>query len=88
VQAGRSQSDVKSAQQRALKAALRSMFELNDAAGSASVDLYFGPKALAGNKDRWIKTVRGRGWIAYIRIQGPEQAAFDGSWKPGDVIAT
>jgi hypothetical protein len=68
------------------KAALRSMFELKDAAISASVDLYFGPKAPAGNEGRWIKTVPGRGWFAYIRIYGPEQAAFDGDWKPGDFV--
>jgi hypothetical protein len=24
------------------------------------------------------------GWFAYIRIYGPEQAAFDASWRPGD----
>jgi hypothetical protein len=66
------------------KAALRSMFELRDEAGAAPVDLYFGPTAPAGHEGRWIKTVAGRGWFAYIRIYGPEHAAFDGSWKPGD----
>jgi hypothetical protein len=29
-------------------------------------------------------TASGHGWFAYIRIYGPEKAAFDGSWKPGD----
>jgi hypothetical protein len=24
--------------------------------------------------------------VAYIRIYGPEQAAFDKSWKPGDFV--
>jgi hypothetical protein len=66
------------------KAALRSMFELKDVSTSEPTDLYFGPKAPAGKEGRWIKTVPGRGWFAYIRIYGPEQAAFDGSWKPGD----
>jgi len=32
----------------------------------------------------WIKTIPGKGWFTYFRIYGPEQAAFDGSWKPGD----
>jgi hypothetical protein len=68
------------------KAALRSMFELRDATGSAPVDLYFGPDAPKGNEARWIKTESGKGWFAYIRIYGPEQAAFDRSWKPGDFI--
>jgi hypothetical protein len=66
------------------KAALRPLFELKDAASSPSLNLYFGPSAPAGQEGRWIKTVPGRGWFAYIRIYGPEEAAFDKSWKPGD----
>jgi hypothetical protein len=66
-------------------AALRSMFELKSLVGTSSpVDLYFGPKAPAGKEGQWIKTIPGKGWFVYIRIYGPEQAAFDGSWKPGD----
>jgi hypothetical protein len=60
------------------------MFELKDAVGGSSVDLYFGPATPNGHEQRWIKTVPARGWFAYIRIYGPEQAAFDKSWKPGD----
>jgi hypothetical protein len=26
-----------------------------------------------------------KGWFAYFRVYGPEQAAFDGSWKPADL---
>ena len=66
------------------KAALRSMFELKDLASASSVDLYFGPTVPGGHAQRCIKTVPTRGWFAYIRIYGPEQAAFDKSWKPGD----
>jgi hypothetical protein len=66
------------------KAALRSLFELKDAASAPSVDLYFGPSAPIGQEMRWIKTAPGKGWFAYMRIYGPEQAAFDKSWKPGD----
>ncbi|WDZ75041.1 DUF1254 domain-containing protein [Ensifer adhaerens] len=66
------------------KAALRSLFELKDVKGSDPVDLYFGPRAPEGQEGRWIKTVPGRGWFAYIRIYGPEGPAFDGSWKPAD----
>lgn len=65
------------------KAALRSLFELKDQKGSM-VELYFGPSAPAGHEGRWIKTAPGRSWFSYFRIYGPEQAAFDGSWKPGD----
>jgi hypothetical protein len=69
------------------KAALRSLFELKDVAtsGAPSATLSFAPALPAGaDPNRWIKTVPGRGWFAYIRIYGPEAAAFDGSWKPGD----
>ncbi len=65
-------------------AALRSMFELKDLAKESSVDLYFGPKAPAGKEKQWIKTIPGKGWFVYIRVYGPDQPAFDGSWKPGD----
>ena len=68
------------------KAALRSMFELRDVSRTEPTELYFGPTAPAGQEGRWIKTVPGRGWFTYIRIYGPEQAAFDGTWKPGDIV--
>jgi len=66
------------------KAALRSLSELKELGSSGSAELHFGPTAPAGQQARWIKTTAGRGWFAYIRIYGPEAAAFDGSWKPGD----
>jgi len=65
-------------------AALRSMYELKEQAAEKSVDLYFAPKAVIGKERRWIKTLPGKGWFVYFRIYGPEQSAFDGSWKPGD----
>jgi len=64
------------------RAALRSLFELKQVSGS-SVDLHFGPTAPKGESP-WIKTVPGKGWFVYFRLYGPEPAAFDGSWKPGD----
>ena len=66
------------------KAALRSLFELKDKAGENSVDLYFGPNAPTGRENQWIKTIPGKGRFTYFRIYGPEAAAFDKSWKPGD----
>lgn len=65
-------------------AALRSLFELKDKLAGDSVDLYFGPKAPKGKEQQWIKTLPGKGWFVYFRIYGPEEGAFDGSWKPGD----
>src|SRR4051794_14675487 len=42
--------------------------------------------APAGHEGEWIKTIPGKGWFVYFRIYGPEQAAFDGSWKPDDFV--
>jgi hypothetical protein len=66
------------------KAALRSMFELKNTGDAKSVDLFFGPKAPAGREDRLIQTNPGKGWFAYFRIYGPQEPAFNGTWKPGD----
>jgi hypothetical protein len=66
------------------KAALRSLFELKDKSAADSVDLYFGPTAPAGMQNQWIKTIPGKGWFVYLRVYGPEQAAFNGTWRPGD----
>ena len=76
-------SEVQAAQD---KAALRSLFELKDVSRTAPTELWFGPTAPPGKEDRWIQTLPGRGWFAYFRIYGPEAAAFDGSWKPGDFV--
>lgn len=69
------------------KAALRSLFELHDIPDSGAVELVCGPEPPAWARDRWLKTLPDRGWFAYIPIYGPEQPAFDGSWKPGDFAA-
>jgi hypothetical protein len=65
------------------KAALRSLFELQDLS-AGSVDLHFGPDAPKGQEGRWIKTLPEKGWFACFRIYGPQKAACDGSWRPGD----
>jgi hypothetical protein len=69
------------------KAALRSLFEDVAPDCADSVDLYFGPTKPDGAGDRWIQTAPGRGWFCYFRIYGPQAAAFDGSWRPGDFTA-
>jgi hypothetical protein len=74
-------SEVQTAQD---KAALRSLYEKFTPGADGSVDLYFGPRAPNGKEGQWIQTNPGRGWFAYFRIYGPKEAAFNGSWKPGD----
>lgn len=66
------------------KAALRSLFELKDADPTQPVELFFAPEPPQDQQDRWIQTIPGTGWFVYFRIYGPEAAAFDGSWKPGE----
>ena len=65
------------------RAALRSQYELAGLRGD-SVDLYFGPLPPDGQAERWVQTLPDRGWFCYFRIYGPEPAAFDGTWRPGD----
>jgi hypothetical protein len=67
------------------KAALRSLFELKNVSTSQPTELYFGPTAPQGHENQWVKTIPNKGWFVYFRVYGPEQAAFDGSWKPGDL---
>jgi hypothetical protein len=68
------------------KAALRSLFELTDLTGGATT-LLFGPTPPGGHETHWIQTIPGKGWFVYFRIYGPQRAAFDGSWRPGDFEA-
>ncbi|WPU64835.1 DUF1254 domain-containing protein [Peredibacter starrii] len=65
-------------------AALRSLVELKNSPTMGTVDVYFGPKQIAGKEGKWIKTIPGKGWFAYFRIYGPGDAAFKGTWRPGD----
>ncbi|MDM9619215.1 DUF1214 domain-containing protein [Rhizobium sp. S96] len=50
-----------------------------------TIDLYIGPKAPAGKEANWLPTAPTRGFFAILRLYGPEQAAIDYSWKPGDL---
>lgn len=50
-----------------------------------SVDIWFGPAASAGHESNWVQTVPGKGWNTLLRINGPLQAWFDKTWKPGEI---
>lgn len=50
-----------------------------------SVDLYFGPKAPAGNESNWIPTDSRRGFELMFRAYGPTKAFFDKQWRLPDV---
>jgi hypothetical protein len=48
----------------------------------AFVDLQSGPQVPQKDVSNWVETVPNRGWFAYFRLYGPEQAFFDHSWSP------
>jgi len=50
-----------------------------------SVDLYFGPKALAGKEANWLQTVKGKGWFCLLRLYSPTEPWFDKTWRPGEI---
>jgi hypothetical protein len=57
-------------------------------AEDGSTTLTLGPKPPPDGKGNWLATVPGRGFFAILRLYAPEQAALDGSWKPGDIERT
>lgn len=50
-----------------------------------SIDVWFGPTAPAGKESNWVQTIPGKSWFMILRLYGPLQPWFDGSWKPGDI---
>jgi hypothetical protein len=50
-----------------------------------SVNVYFGPKAPAGEESNWIQTIPGKGWFMILRLYGPLEPWFDKTWRPGEI---
>ena len=50
-----------------------------------SYDVYFGPKAPAGQKNNWIQTNPGEGWNTIFRLYGPLNPWFDKTWRPSEI---
>ena len=50
-----------------------------------SVDVYFGPKAPAGEAKNWVQTIPGKSWNILLRLYGPLQPFFDKTWRPGEI---
>jgi len=50
-----------------------------------SVDVYFGPKAPAGEEHNWIQTIPGKGWFMILRLYGPLEPWFNQTWRPGEI---
>ena len=49
-----------------------------------SIDLYFGPEPPHGDDRNWIRTLPDQGWQILLRLYGPLETFFDGTWKPDD----
>ena len=67
------------------RGAVRLMFEKPEANADGSFDINFGPNAPAGKEDQWVKTIPGKGWFTYVRMYGPEEPLFDGTYKLPDI---
>ena len=50
-----------------------------------SYDVYFGPKAPAGQENNWIQTNPGQGWSTIFRLYGPLNPWFDKTWRPSEI---
>ena len=50
-----------------------------------SVDIYFGPKAPAGQEANWVYTAPGRAWFAGFRLYDPDKQFFDKAWMLADL---
>jgi hypothetical protein len=68
------------------KAAVRSLFEKPQPNPDGSIDIYFGPTSPVGNENQWVKTIPGKDWFVYFRIYGPEEPAFNKTWKLNNIV--
>jgi hypothetical protein len=67
--------------------AARSSYDKLKTNADGSIDLYFGPKAPAGQESNWTETVPGKGFYPMFRFYTPKEGVFDGTWKLPDVEA-
>jgi hypothetical protein len=50
-----------------------------------TIDIYFGPKAPAGQEANWVPTTPNNNYWLYFRFYGPEPAVFTKSWQLPDL---
>jgi hypothetical protein len=50
-----------------------------------SIDVIFGPKALAGQDTNWVPTDPQKEFEVIFRLYGPTKALFDKTWKLPDI---
>ncbi|NNC12500.1 DUF1254 domain-containing protein [Planctomonas sp. JC2975] len=47
--------------------------------------IWFGPAAPEGKESNWIPTLAGKAWFPMVRLYGPLEPWFDGSWRLPDI---
>jgi hypothetical protein len=67
------------------RGAVRTMFEKSKQNADGSFDIYFGPKAPKGKENQWVKTIPGKGWFTFLRMYGPQEPIFDGTYVLPDI---
>jgi hypothetical protein len=67
------------------RGAVRTMFEKPQPNEDGSFDIYFGPQAPEGKENHWVKTIPGKGWFTFLRMYGPQEPIFDGSYVLPDI---
>lgn len=50
-----------------------------------SYTIWFAPEPPEGKEGNWIQTMPGKSWSTVLRLYGPLEPWFDGSWKPGEI---
>ena len=50
-----------------------------------SVDAWFGPEPIKGNKINWVKTLPGKQWYMILRLYYPLESWFHKKWRPGEI---
>ena len=50
-----------------------------------SVEVYFGPRPPAGKESNWVQTIPGQTWFTILRLYGPLEPWFKGTWQPGEI---
>lgn len=66
--------------------ALSSLEGTVQAEADGSYVLWFGPTAPAGRESNWIPTIPGKSWFPMLRLYGPLEPWFDGSWRLPEIV--
>ena len=56
-----------------------------EANADGSYTVWFAPQPPEGKEGNWIQTMPGKPWTTVLRLYGPLEPWFDGTWKPGDI---